>query len=152
MQHSYAISPDGRQSDTARAIQRGASRILRASGFAVLPEMSLANGRRADLCAVGPDGEIWIIEIKSSARDFLSDTKWPEYHAFCDKFFFAVAHDFDIDLLPAAHGLILADAWGAELVRHPDSVALSAARRKAMLLRFARHAALRLHGLHDPAP
>ena len=41
-------------------------------------EVTLANGRRADVLAIGRNGEIWIVEIKSSIADFRADQKWPE--------------------------------------------------------------------------
>jgi hypothetical protein len=44
----------------------------------------------------------------------------------------------------------VADRFAAEIVREAPLRALGAARRKAMLLRFARLAATRLHALLDP--
>ena len=73
------LPADGRQSETALRIQRGTSRLLREAGFAVLPEFTLASGRRADIAALGGKGDIWIVEIKSSPMDFYSDGKWHEY-------------------------------------------------------------------------
>ena len=141
---------DGRQSDTALMIQRGVSRLLRAANFAVLPEFTLASGRRADIMAIADGGEIWIVEIKSSPDDFRSDLKWPEYRDYCDRLFFAISMDTEPDILPADTGLIVADRWGAGILRHTDLVSLHASRRKAVTLAFARAAALRLHGLYDP--
>lgn len=140
---------DGRQSATALRIQRGAARLLREAGCAVLPEFSLASGRRADLAALGARGEIWIIEIKSSPQDFYSDGKWHEYWEFCDRLYFACAPEMDADILPVEAGLIIADNWGGAIIRHPAEAPLSAARRKSITLHFARAAALRLHGLYD---
>lgn len=131
-------------------IRRGVSRALAAADHAVLAELPLANGRRADLVALGRDGRITIVEIKSSRLDFLTDQKWPEYLAFCDLFYFAVTADFPHALLPPAQGLILADRFMAEVVREARACPLPAARRKAMLLRFGRAAAMRLHALSDP--
>ncbi|WP_421692956.1 MmcB family DNA repair protein [Aestuariivirga sp.] len=144
------LIPDGRQSDTALMIQRGVSRLLRASNFAVLPEFTLASGRRADIMAISDSGEIWIVEIKSSPEDFRADVKWPEYRAFCDRLFFAIPTSMEPDIMPAAAGLIIADAWGADIARHTDAIGLHPTRRKALTLAFARAAALRLHGLYDP--
>lgn len=141
---------DRRQSPTALRIQRGAGRLLRDSGFSILPEVTLATGRRADIMAIGEKGEIWIVEIKSSPQDFYADGKWHEYWEFCDRFYFAVAPELDAAILPAEAGLIVADSWGAEIIRHPAEAPLSMARRKATILRFARLAAGRLHGLYDP--
>jgi len=144
------LRPDGRQSDTALMIQRGVSRLLRAANFAVLPEFTLASGRRADLMAIADSGEIWIVEIKSSPEDFRSDSKWPEYRDWCDRLFFAIPTAMEPALMPAEAGLIIADSWGADIVRHTPASNLHAARRKAVTLAFARAAALRLHGLYDP--
>jgi hypothetical protein len=141
---------DGRQSKAASAIARGASRCLLAHGFAKLPELTLANGRRADLVAIGTTGRIWIIEIKSSVADFRADQKWQDYRDYCDRYYFAVAPDFPIDILPADAGLIIADTYGGEIARHPVEHPLSGARRKEITLRFARAAALILHAIADP--
>ena len=147
---SLLLKPDGRQSDTALMIQRGVSRLLRASGLAVLPEFTLATGRRADLIGVSDSGEIWIVEIKSSPADYRADTKWPEYRDYCDRLFFAIPSSMDPDMMPGDTGLMMADSWGAEVIRHAQAQALHASRRKAVTLAFARAAAWRLHGLHDP--
>lgn len=140
---------DGRQSETALKIQRGASRLLRQAGFAVLAEFTLACGRRADLIGLNPKGQIWIAEIKSSRQDFLIDQKWPEYRDYCDRLYFAVTHGMDLALLPQTEGLMIADEWGGEFLRHPGEAPLNSARRKAVTIQFARVAALRLHGLLD---
>lgn len=143
-------SPDGRQSTTAAWVQRGLCRMLRDHGFAVLTELTLASGRRADVTAVKPDGRIWIIEIKSSPEDFYVDGKWPEYRDYCDQLFFAVPTTLDHDIMPRDAGLILADQYGADILRDAPVHPLVAARRKAVTLLFARVAAQRLHGLWDP--
>ena len=142
---------DGRQSERAAAIQRGVGRLLKAEGFAMVSELPLATGRRADVVGLGPDGEIWIVEIKSSVEDFRVDVKWPEYRLSCDRLFFATHGAVPLDIFPVETGLILADAYGAEMIRHAPEHRLAGARRKAMLVRFAQAAALRLHGLIDPA-
>jgi hypothetical protein len=141
---------DRRQSETALAVQRGVGRLMRSYGFAILPEFSLASGRRADIIAVGQDGLISIVEIKSSIEDFRVDLKWPEYQEYCDRFFFAIPQSLEPDFLPARAGLIVADNWGAEIVREPETILLHAARRKALTLAFARCASQRLHSLYDP--
>lgn len=135
---------------SAADICRGVRRALAAADHAVLPELPLANGRRADLVALGRDGRITVVEVKSSRADFLADQKWPEYLDFCDLFYFAVGADFPHALLPPTQGLILADRFMAEVVREASVRPLPAARRKAMLLRFGRAAAMRLHALDDP--
>jgi hypothetical protein len=144
------LRTDGRQSETALMIQRGVARLMRASGLAVLPEFTLATGRRADLLGVSEAGEIWIVEIKSSPEDFRTDAKWPEYRDHCDRLFFAIPMSMDPGMMPSDAGLIVADGWGADILRHAEAQALHASRRKAVILAFARAAALRLHGLYDP--
>lgn len=134
----------------ASSILRGVQRMLRDHAFASLSEMPLANGRRADVIAVNAQGQIWIVEIKSSIVDFRSDQKWPEYRDYCDAFLFAVAPDFPASILPEDTGLILADAYGGEVMRSAPEHPLSAARRKALLLSFALTAARRLHAISDP--
>jgi hypothetical protein len=109
-----AVLPvDGRQSPAALAIARGTTRLLHAHGFAVVSELVLASGRRADLVALGADGEIWIVEIKSSVADFRADQKWMEYRWHCDRLFFATALDVPCEIFPPDTGLIVADAFVA---------------------------------------
>lgn len=143
-------SDDGRQSAKALEIARGACRLLARYGMRAIAELPLANGRRADLMAVGEDGSIWIVEIKSSLEDFRVDLKWPEYRDYCDRLFFAVALDFPQEVLPGDTGLIVADRYGGELLREAPEHNLPAARRKAVLIRFARAAASRLMTIADP--
>jgi hypothetical protein len=146
----FAPAPDGRQSVVAAGVQRGLCRLLKAHGFAVLTEFTLATGRRADVAAIKADGTIWIIEIKSSPEDFYVDTKWPEYRDYCDALFFAVPPSVDPKILPKDAGLIVADQYGADILRDAPMHPLVAARRKAITVSFARVAAQRLHGLWDP--
>jgi hypothetical protein len=134
----------------AAQILRGVQRLLRQWGMESIAELPLGNGRRADVVAIGGNGEIHVVEIKSSVADFNSDHKWPDYLDYCDRFSFAVSPAFPADILPVDAGLILADAFGGELVRCGPTTPLAAARRKAMLLSFARVAAMRLHALRDP--
>ncbi len=141
---------DGRQSETAAGVQRGVCRMLKQAGFATLPEFPLASGRRSDVIGIDHKGLIWIIEIKSSVADFRADGKWPEYWDYCDVLFFAVPPEFPREILPEEAGVIVADAWGADILYQPAERKLAAARRKAVSLRFARAAALRLQALHDP--
>lgn len=142
---------DGRQSAAALDIRRGASRLLVEHGFATVPELALANGRRADLIGLSDAGAIVIAEIKSSLEDFRADHKWPEYRDFCDQLYFAVAPGFPVAVLPEDAGLILADRYGGEIVRAAPLTKLAAARRKALTVRIARVAALRLHAAMDPS-
>jgi hypothetical protein len=57
---------------------------------------------------------------------------------------------FPLALLPPTEGLILADRFAGEILREAPLRSLSPARRKALLIRFARAAAGRLHALLDP--
>lgn len=138
------------QSDAAAAITRGVRRMLAERGVRGLVEFSLANGRRADILALADDGEVTIVEVKSSIIDFKTDQKWPEYLDYCDRFFFAVDADFPVDLIPAECGLIIADAFGAEIIRPAPLAKLAAARRKALTLKVAHTAMARLHRVEDP--
>jgi len=141
---------DGRQSETALAIARGARRLLRALGYSTLTELPLGDGRRADIVAVGADGAILIVEIKSSIADFRADRKWRDYAAHCDRLYFAISDDTPVDIMPEEAGLILADRFGAAILREPEPRVLAPATRRAVLLRFACAAADRLHRLVDP--
>ena len=151
-QNVIALPIDGRQSPTALKVQRGTCRLLRALGFACLTELPLGSGRRADVTAISKQGEIWIVEIKSSVADFRADMKWPLYRNHCDKLFFAAPDDMDHAILPESAGLILADAYGADIQRWPAPTPLAAARRRALVQRFARTAAQRLTQVLDPDP
>jgi hypothetical protein len=131
-------------------IARGVGRLLVQLGAAPLLELTLGSGHRADVAGLFPDGRIVLVEVKSSRQDFTSDRKWRAYPAFADLFYFAVASSFPHAILPADEGLILADRWGAEILREAIPRPLPAARRKAVQLRFARTAALRLAGVTDP--
>lgn len=133
------------------SVTQGAARLFAALGHAVLREVALPHGRRADLLALAPDGSFVIVEVKSCARDFLSDAKWHEYRAYCDRLFFAVDPEFPQALLPADAGLLVADPFGGAVLREAPAHPLAPARRRALLGRFARLAARRLEGLVDPA-
>jgi hypothetical protein len=149
--HTEIVIVDGRQSPTALAVARGTARLLRSLGFSCVTEMSLNSGRRADLVALGGDGEVWIVEVKSSITDFRVDQKWPEYRWHCDRLFFATAAHVRLDIFPEDAGLILADSYGAEIVRDAPEHRLAGATRRSVLLSFARTAALRLHAVADPS-
>jgi hypothetical protein len=148
--HDPLIAHDGRQSRAAAELQRGVCRMFRTLGHSVVTELSLANGRRADVVALSSSGDILIVEIKSCLIDYRTDSKWHEYLDYCDRLYFAVAANFPCDVIPDAAGLILADRYGAELMRESSEERLNAARRKAMMLCFARAAALRLQDHLDP--
>jgi hypothetical protein len=146
-----AVPPvDGRQSPTALAIARGTARFLHALGYSVVSELPLPSGRRADLVALGGDGEILIVEIKSSVADFRADQKWMDYKLHCDRLFFATVVDVPCEIFPRDTGLIVADAFGASIICEAPEHRLVPARRKTVMLRFAHAAALRLQALADP--
>jgi hypothetical protein len=136
--------------DFPKELARGICRALAHRGYATLLEVSLANGRRADVLALGRDGELVVVEVKSSLADFKSDRKWREYRDFCDRLSFAVPAGFPIELIPDECGLIIADPFGAAVLREGAAVPLAAARRRAVQLRFARLGAGRLRRLLDP--
>ena len=145
------LPPDGRQSETALMIARGVRRLLRARGFSSVTELALTDGRRADIAAVNHDGEVIIVEVKSSPADFRADRKWRDYAACCDRLYFAISEHTPVDLMPLEAGLIVADPYGAEIVREAELRRMAPPGRRALLLRFALAAADRLHRLADPA-
>lgn len=135
-----------------KRLARGVCRLLRSHDFATLDEVTPRPGLRVDVMALGPKGEIWVIECKSSRADFTGDRKWQGYLEWCDRFFWAVPQDFPVGILPEGAGLILADDWFGEIVSMAPAHPLATARRKALTLRFARMAALRHHAMRDPRP
>lgn len=131
-------------------LARGVRRHLLAHDFVSVEEFVPARGLRVDVMALGPKGEIWVVECKSSRADFHADSKWQGYLKWCDRYFWAVDAGFPVDLLPEQTGLIIADAYDAEIVRMGSEAKLAPARRKVMVQKFARHAARRLQALRDP--
>ncbi|MEI7931441.1 MAG: DNA repair putative endonuclease MmcB [Alphaproteobacteria bacterium] len=125
------------------AVTSGAARLFDALGYAPLLEVGLPNGRRADIMALGPRGQIAIVEVKSSLEDFRVDLKWPEYLPYCDAFYFAVAPEFPRDILPEGPGLVIADGFGGAVFTEAPATPLAPARRKALTIAFARLAAFR---------
>jgi hypothetical protein len=148
---SNPIPLDRRQSPTALSVARGTARLLMSLGFACVSELPLPSGRRADLVALGGNGDIWIVEIKSSITDFRADQKWMDYRLHCDRLFFATTVEVPCDIFPPDTGLIVADAFGGSIVCEAPEHRVSAATRKSMMLRFGHTAALRLQALADPA-
>jgi hypothetical protein len=135
---------DGRQSDRALMVRRGVQRLILEMGATLLPEICLATGRRADLVALMRNGDIWIIEIKSSVEDFRADRKWPDYRCFSDRFFFATHPGVPAGIFPEECGFILSDGYGAEILREAPEHRMPGATRKALMLRLARAGAARL--------
>jgi hypothetical protein len=131
-------------------LARGVCRHLRQHDFATLEEFVPQRGLRVDVMGLGPRGEIWVIECKSSRADFTSDAKWQGYLDWSDRYFWAVDADFPTDLLPEGTGLIIADAYDADILRMGPEIKLAAARRKVLIRKFARTAAQRLQAYRDP--
>ena len=131
-------------------LARGVTRHLQSYGFVSLQEFSPTRGLRADVMALGPRGEFWLVECKSSRVDFQTDRKWLGYLDWCDRYFWAVDNVFPTELLPEDSGLIIADGFDAEIIRDGEVRRLAAARRKALMLRFATAAARRLQRWTDP--
>jgi hypothetical protein len=131
-------------------LARGVCRMLSAHGFVTVEELVPARGLRVDVMALGPKGEVWIVECKSCRADFQGDAKWQGYLEWCDRYFWAVDQDFPAELLPDDSGLILADAYDGEIIRMAPETRLAPARRKVMIQKFAFHAARRLQALRDP--
>ncbi len=142
------LVPAGRAAEIVRGVQRMFGEL----GLASLLEVTLANGRRADVMAVGPRGEIVIVEVKSCLQDFRVDQKWPEYAPYCDRFYFAIDCDFPKDRIPSEVGLMVCDGFGGAVLRECEASPLSGARRKAVTLSFARLAAARLMRVGEVAP
>lgn len=134
----------------AALLARGVARALDQRGYASLAEFPLANGRRVDLLALHRTGELIIVEIKSSIADYRADRKWAIYRDFADRLYFAVPKEFPASLIPEDCGLIVADGFGAAVLRDGIVTPLAAARRRAATLRFARIAAARLRRHLDP--
>jgi hypothetical protein len=152
VEHSANIrQPASSTPSPACRIVRGVVRLLASLDYRPLTEFPLPDGRRVDIAAVAPQGEFAIVEVKSSVADFRSDGKWYFYRSYCDVFFFAVDPAFPREMLPADVGLIVADEFEGALLRPAPVTALNAARRRALMLRFARTAAARLAALTDTA-
>jgi hypothetical protein len=138
------------QPGAALLLARGVCRALAQLGYASLVEFPLTNGRRADILALGKTGDLIIVEIKSSVADFRADRKWVSYREFADRLYFAVPNEFPALLIPEECGLIVADSFGAAVLRDGIASPLAPARRRALTLRFALAAATRLRRHLDP--
>lgn len=144
------VDLDTLPAQAGQKLARGTARLLQGHGFVSVEEFVPARGLRVDVMGLGPKGEIWVVECKSSRADFQSDGKWEGYLDWCDRYFWAVDQEFPTDLLPDGTGLIIADAYGGEIIRMAPEDKLAAARRKVLIQKFATHAARRLHSLRDP--
>ena len=145
-----SASPGIESTATAVLLARGICRALDQLGYASLVEFPLITGRRADILGLGKSGDLLIVEIKSSVTDFRADRKWVSYRDFADRLYFAVPSHFPQGLIPEECGLMVADPFGAHLVRDGRTTPLNSNRRRAMILRFARIAAVRLRRCIDP--
>jgi hypothetical protein len=150
MSAAPAPTPHAIEAVAAALLARGVCRALDQLGYASLVEFPLANGRRADVMALGKGGDLVIVEIKSSVADFRADQKWPTYRDFSDRLYFAVASGFPRGLIPEECGLMVADGFGAAVLRDGRTSPLSPGRRRALTLRVARIAAARLRRFLDP--
>src|SRR5579872_5139450 len=131
-------------SSTAAEVARGVSRLLIQEGWSPILEFTLPNGRRLDVAALGPGGEMLGVEIKVALADLKGDSKWPEYLDYCELFYFAVPPDFPPEHVPQETGLIVADRYGGATIKEAEAQTLHASRRKAVTVGFARAAAERL--------
>src|SRR6516164_6428767 len=120
-----SASPGIDSTATATLLARGICRALDQLGYASLVEFPLINGRRAD-------------------------RKWARYRDFADRLYFAVPNHFPQLLIPEECGLMVADPFGAALLRDGHTTPLNPSRRRALTLRFARIAAARLYRCLDP--
>ena len=136
-----------RDDSIAADIARGVSRLLSQMDYSPITELTLRTGRRIDVAGINKKGEILFVEIKSGLADYRSDQKWPEYLDYCDRFFFAVNADFPSDIIPDSAGLIIADRYGAQIMREVPKDPAHAARRRTVLIRYGRTSAQRLRSL-----
>ena len=136
--------------EITRSVCRGALRHLRERGYATATEMTFGSGRRADIVALSPAGELLVVEVKSGLADYRIDAKWPDYRDYCDAFFFAVGPDFPQHVLPQDAGLIVADEYGGDMLREAPRHRLAPARRKMLTIAVARLLSARLALIEDP--
>ena len=146
----FVVTASAAEQTGAALLARGVCRTLEQLGYVSLVEFPLANGRRADILALGKTGDLVIVEIKSSVADFRADRKWSTYRDFSDRLYFAVPNDFPRSLIPDECGLMVADSFSAAMLRDGNTMRLDASRRRALTMRFARIAATRLRRLLDP--
>lgn len=136
---------DLRQSENALMIQRGVMRYFQKQNYAMISELTLDNGMRADLCGIGPKGELIIVEIKSSLEDFRSDRKWQNYRTYCDYFYFASHKGVDQAIFPPEEGFLFADHYGSEIIRESSKQNVKPHIRKQVQIRIARTGIERLN-------
>lgn len=122
------------------------SRMINEGGGSCLREFTLKSGRRVDIIALGRDGTITVIEVKSSRQDFQSDRKWPEYLEWADRFYFAVSESFPREILPGSDqcGIIVTDGFDCLTIQDAPETRLNAQRRNHLIRRLAHNAMRRL--------
>ena len=138
------------QLQPGQLLARGVCRHLLSYNYACVEEFVPQRGKRVDIMALGPKGDIWVIECKSSRQDFQTDKKWEGYLEWCDRYFWAVDSEFPVEMLPDETGLLIADAYDAEIMRMAPEDKLAPARRKKVIQKFATDAARRLQAYRDP--
>ncbi|MEO9461899.1 MAG: MmcB family DNA repair protein [Marinomonas sp.] len=137
-------------------VARGITRLFARNNIWCVAEMPLRGGRRADLMGIDAKGQVVIVEIKVARGDLLGDSKWTDYLDHCDRFYWGLAPDLDRSVLdseaflPESCGVIVADAYDAEIIRPAPLAPLAAARRKVEVERLARTAMRRMSGLANP--
>ena len=137
-------------SSSAAEVARGVFRLLMQEGYSPILEFTLPNGRRLDVAALGPGGEMLGVEIKVALADLRGRcNKWPEYLDYCELFYFAIPPDFPPEHVPPQTGLIIADRYGGAIVKQAEAQSLNASRRKAVTVSFAKTAAERLAALME---
>lgn len=135
---------------STECVTRGAERLLVELGYAPLREVSLTNRRRVDLVGLNKSGKLIVVEVKSGLVDFRSDKKWQQYLHYCHGFYFAVDGDFPLKILdeaetlPEVTGIIVADAYGGEILRPASERNVNSARAKTLVHKMARIGAMRL--------
>lgn len=140
----------------AKDVARGIKRLFARNDIWCVEEVALKNNRRADLMGIDAKGQVIIVEIKVARADLLGDNKWPDYLDYCDRFFWGVPPGLDRSPLegeafsPERCGVIVADGYDAEILRHAPLEPLAPARRKAQVERLARIAMRRNTALIDP--
>jgi len=154
--HAIDSPADTTPNVDARDVARGIGRLFARNDIWCLSEVSLKNGRRADLMGIDAKGLVIIVEIKVARGDLLGDTKWPDYLDYCDRFYWGVPPGLDRSPLdsdayqPQDCGVIVADGYDGEIVRPAPLTKLAPARRKVQVEHLARLAMRRHTALLDP--
>lgn len=149
-------TPPTEEKRRSAAVVRGICRLFARNDIWCLPEMPLRNNRRTDLMGIDGKGRVIIVEIKTARADLLGDNKWPDYLDYCDRFYWGVPPELNRSNLdkpefrPEDCGVIVADAYDAEIIRPAPTRPLAAARRKVEVERLARTALRRNLALLDP--